>query len=196
MELKTVYFEEKSEANTEETLHVAKRRADELGIKTVLVASTGGNTGVKAVEILKGLKVVIVTHCYGFHDDNTIELTDENRKAIESGGGIIFTTTHIFSGLSRATRAKYNMPGTGDIIADVLRCFGAGVKVGFEIACMAVDGGYIKAKEEDIITVAGTHDGADTAMVLTPVSTHQFFDIRVKEILCKPHSPPLPEPRP
>ena len=40
MEGKIVYFDNPGEENTEEVLRIAKLRADELGIKTVVVAST------------------------------------------------------------------------------------------------------------------------------------------------------------
>ena len=50
MEKKTVYFEKPGgEDNTAKTLELAKARADELGIKTVVVASTVGKTAFKAV---------------------------------------------------------------------------------------------------------------------------------------------------
>lgn len=62
MELKTVYFEHAGKENTDETLRIAKQRAEELGIKTILVASTFGDTGVRAVEVLKGMRVIVVTH--------------------------------------------------------------------------------------------------------------------------------------
>ena len=39
----------------------------------------------------------------------------------------------------------------------------------------------------EVDSIAGTGRGADTAVVLKPVNTVDFFDIRIKEILCKPH---------
>jgi len=62
MELKTVYFENPGSENTNEVLGIARQRAEELGIKTILVATTGGDTAVKAVEVFSGLKVIAVTH--------------------------------------------------------------------------------------------------------------------------------------
>ena len=59
---KAVYFPKIGQENTEEVLHIAKERADELGIKTILVATTRGDTGARAVEVFKGMKVVVVTH--------------------------------------------------------------------------------------------------------------------------------------
>jgi len=41
--------------------------------------------------------------------------------------------------------------------------------------------------DEDVIAIAGSDQGADTAVVLRPVNYGDFFDLKVKEILCKPH---------
>ncbi len=186
MELKTVYFANPGSENTDEVLHIAKQRAEELGIKTILVASTRGDTAVKAVEILGGIKVIAVSHSTGFHEPNTQAFTEENRKIVESNGGIVLTTTHAFAGVSRAMRDKFNTYVIGDIIASTLRIFGHGMKVVCEIALMAADSGLVRT-DEDVIAIAGRSRGADTAVVLTPVNSQDFFDLKVKEILCKPH---------
>jgi len=186
MEAKTVYFESPGSKNTEEVLRIAKQRAEELGIKTIVVASTKGNTAIKAMDILKGLRVIIVSHVTGFHEPNIQKFTEENRKIIESKGGIIVTAAHAFAGLSRAMRHKYNMYVLGEVIADTLRIFGQGTKVACEIALMAVDSGLVRT-DEDVIAIGGTDHGADTALVLKSANTHRFFDLKVKEILCKPH---------
>jgi hypothetical protein len=51
---KTVYFENSGSQNTMETLRLAKERAEELGIKNIVVATTAGKTGVKASEVFNG----------------------------------------------------------------------------------------------------------------------------------------------
>ena len=186
MELKTIYFENTGKENTEEVLRIVKQRAGELGIKTIVLASTGGYTAVKAMDALQGLRVVVVTHNTGFREANSQELTEENRKIVESKGGIVLTTTHTFSGLSAAMRKKFNTYVIGDIVANTLRIFSQGMKVVCEIAVMAADSGLIRT-DEDIIAIGGTGRGADTAVVLRPVNSNDFFDLKVKEILCKPH---------
>ncbi len=186
MELKTVYFENTGVENTETTLRIVRQRAEELGIKNIVVASTKGNSAVKAMDILEGLRVIVVTHVTGFREPNIQQFTEENRKVVESKGGIILTAAHAFAGLSRAMRSKHNMYLLGDIVADTLRIFGQGTKVACEIAMMAADAGLVRTNE-DVISVAGTNGGADTALVLTPVNTHNFFDLKVREILGKPH---------
>ncbi len=186
MELKTTYFENPGRENTEETLRIVKQRAEELGIKTIVVAAAKGNTAVKAVDVLQGLRVIAVTYVTGFNKPDTQEFTEENRQIVESKGGMILTTTHAFWGISRAMRIKYNMYVQGEVIADTLRIFGEGMKVVCEIAMMAADSGLIRT-DEDVIAIAGTARGADTAVVLRPVNIHNFFELKVREILCKPH---------
>ena len=186
MELKTVYFEKPGSENTEEVLRMAKQRAEELGIKTIVVASTRGDTAIRAMEVFNKSRVIVVSHSTGLREPDTQEFTEESRKIVESKGGTILTTTHALGGLSRAMRKKFNMYVLGEVIADTLRIFGQGMKVVCEIAMMAADSGLVRT-DEDVIVIAGSSRGADTAVVLKPVNTHDFFDLKIKEILCKPH---------
>ena len=185
MEIKTVYFEKPGGQNTDEVLRIARKRAEELGIKTILVASSRGNTAVKATEMFKGLRVIAVSHSTGLYAPDSQEFSEENRKLVESKGGTVLTTTHAFGGISRAMRKRFNTYVIGEIIAHTLRIFGEGMKVTCEIAMMAADGGLVRT-DEDVIAIAGTDSGADTAIVLRPVHSHQFFDLKVREVLCKP----------
>lgn len=193
MESKTVYFQNPGKENTDDVLRLAQQRAEELGIKTIVVASTTGVTAVKAVEALKNLKVIVVSHSTGFREPNTQEFTEENQKIVQSKGVPIVTAAHAFGGLSRSMR-QGDIPETrqtyviGDLISSTLRIFGQGMKVVCEIAIMAADAGLVRTDEE-VISIAGTGGngrGADTAIVLKPETAHRFFDMRVKEILCKP----------
>ena len=186
MESKTVYFEKTGADNTDEALSIAQKRAKELGIKTILVASTRGDTAVKTIDVFKGSKVIAVSHSTGFKEENIQEFTEENRKAFEGKGGTILTTTHAFAGIGRAMRTKFNMYLTQEIIANTLRIFGEGMKVACEIAMMAADGGLVRT-DEDVVVITGSNRGTDTVVVLKPVVTGAFFSLRVKEILCKPH---------
>jgi uncharacterized protein len=185
MEGKIVYFDKPGADNTEEVLRIAKKRASELGIKTIVVATTIGNTGARATKVFKGMKVVVVTHSMGFKGANTQELTEENRQKIIANGGIILTTTHLFSGVSGAMRKQFNMQEIGAIIADTLRLLGQGMKVVIEISVMAADAGMVDVNE-DVLVIAGSGRGADYAVILKPVYSNDFFDLKVKELLCKP----------
>jgi len=186
MEQRTVYFDQPGPENTDAVLRLAHKRAQELGIDTILVASTTGETAVKAMDILSGFRVIIVTHAHGFREPDTQEFNAANREAVESQGGIILTVTHAFGGLSRAMRLKHKTVALGDIIANTLRVLGQGTKVACEIALMAADAGLVRT-DQDVIAVGGSSQGADTALLLQPKNAQRFFDLRVKEIICKPH---------
>ena len=62
--------------------------------------------------------------------------------------------------------------------------FSQGVKVCVEISAMAADSGVIPF--DDVITIAGTGRGADTACLIRANSSNRFFKIRIKEIIAKP----------
>jgi hypothetical protein len=190
VETKTTYFEKPGAINTEATFRLVQQRAGELGIKTILVASTTGRTAVKAVDFFQEFKLIAVSLAFGSREQNSNTFTEENRKALAEKGGLLLTSTHAFGGVSRALNpgATPNTPlylAPTDIIAATLRIFSQGMKVVCEIAVMAADAGLVRIDEE-IIAVAGTSGGADTACVIKPSNGNHFFDLRVKEIICKP----------
>jgi hypothetical protein len=183
--VQSVYFDKQGRGNTERTLQIAKARAEELGISTILVATTSGATGVRAAEEFRGFNVVVVTHSTGFKQPNVQELTGKNRRAIEAAGAKILTCQHAFGSVGRAVRKKLGTYELEEIIAYTLRIFGEGVKVACEITLMAADAGLVRT-DEPVIAIAGTGRGADTAVVLRPANAQTFFDMRIMEILCKP----------
>jgi hypothetical protein len=179
------YFEKQGRDNMERTLQIARARAEELGIRTILVATTRGATGVRAAEAFRGFNVVVVTNSTGFKEPNHQELTEENRQAIEAAGAKILTCQHALGGVGRAVRKKLGTYELEEIIAYTLRIFGEGMKVVCEIAMMAADAGLVRT-DEPAIAIAGTGRGADTAVILRPANAQTFFDMRIMEILCKP----------
>jgi hypothetical protein len=185
MEVQSVYFAESGSGNTEKTLEIAEKRAEQLGIRTIVVASSSGETGVKAVKAFANCRVVVVTHTTGFLAADVQELTQQNRAEIVEKGGLILTATHAFGGVGRAVRRKFKTYQVDEIVAHTLRVFGQGTKVACEIALMAADAGLIRTDEE-VICIAGTGSGADTALIIKPAHTHDFFELKVKEVLCKP----------
>lgn len=178
-------FHTPGKENTERVLQIAKTRAEQLDIQSVVVATTTGQTGVRASEIFKGYNLIVVTHSTGFKEPNFQELTDENRRAIEANGGRILTCQHAFGGVGRAVRKKLQTYELEEIIAYTLRIFGEGMKVACEITLMAADAGLIRVGEP-AIAIGGTGRGADTAVVLLPANVQNFFDMRIMEVLCKP----------
>jgi hypothetical protein len=51
---------------------------------------------------------------------------------------------------------------------------------------MATDAGLIPA-DQDVVAVAGTGNGADTALRIKPANAARFFDLRIKEVIAKPN---------
>ncbi len=179
------YFDQTGPANTDAVLRIAKRRAEELGIDTFVVASVSGHTGLKAAEVFQGGKVIVITYVYGRDEPDTQRLSDENRRRLQDMGAIVHTATHALGGLGRAVRNKFNTYEVDDIVASTLRLCGDGLKVTCEITAMAADAGLVRTNQE-VIAIGGTSEGVDTAIVVRPANTHTFFDMKVREILCKP----------
>ena len=181
----TSYFERPGRANTDRTLEIAKARAEEMGVTVILVATTLGATGVKTAQLFTDQQVVVITHSTGFKEPNFQELTNENRAQIESAGATVLTCQHAFAGIDRAVRFQLGTYELSEIVAQVFRTFGQGMKVCVEIALMAADAGLVRV-DEPCIAIGGTGRGADTAVVLTPTNSHSFFNLRIHEVLCKP----------
>ena len=181
-----LYFEEPGDY-TDETLKASKERADELGIKDIVVASTEGTTALKAVDVFKGYNVVVVTHVTGFIEPGGQEVSGERREKIQNSGGKILTTAHAFSGVSQAIKNKFDTTYPPGIIAQTLRLFSQGMKVVVEIAAMAADAGLIP-QNKDVVAIGGSHRGADTAVVIKPNTSRNLFDMVIKEIICKPQT--------
>ena len=185
METKTVYFEGRGPDYTDETLRLAKERADALGIRDVVVASYTGETAAQAVQVFAGYNVVVVAGVYGFREPNQVRMQDEHKQAIEAAGGHILHTGHAFGMLGRSVNKRFGAIQVDEVIAHVLRLFSPGLKVGCECACMAADAGLIRSGEE-AVSIGGSGRGADSAIVLKASNTHTFFETRVLEVICKP----------
>jgi hypothetical protein len=185
IETKTVYFEQSGPQNTDATLRLAKARAQALGTRSIVVASYSGDTGARASEFFSGHDVIIVAGVVGFREPNKVAMLDENRAIIDNNGGSLLFAGHAFGMLGRAVNRKFGTMQVDEVIAHVLRLLSQGVKVSCEITCMAADAGLIKTGEE-VIAIAGSGSGADTATVLRASNTHTFFDTRILEIICKP----------
>jgi hypothetical protein len=187
VEKKIVYFNTPGRNNTETVLALARRRAEELGIRSIVVASTTGETGVKASQMFKGFNLIVVTHHTGFKEPGKQELTEENRRIIEANGAKVYTGTHVFMNVERAIRSKFDTAYPAEIMAQTLRLFCEGMKVAVEIIAMAADAGLIPV-DRDVVSIAGTGRGADTAIIVQPANSSRIFDMVIKEIIAKPLS--------
>ena len=166
---------------------VVIRRLGQDGIRHVVVATSSGETGGRFLDVLGGrdVKLVCVTHHAGFREGDALDLVPEHEAALRAADVPILVATHALSGVGRSISAQFGGTTPVELIAHTLRLFGQGMKVCVEIAVMAADAGLIPT-DRDIICVGGTGRGADTAVVLRPAHMNRFFDLRIREILCKP----------
>jgi len=197
----TVYFEKPGKEHTEETLRIALEAAKERGIDTVLVSSTTGYSALEALKVFKdsGLNIIIVTHQTGYRAPGVQLLLPETREKLEEAGMIVYTGTDVLTGgvevgMSRQRPAKTSpldgrlpsiVPPITTVVAHTLRLFSQGVKVCPEIVMMAADAGLIPLNKK-VVSVAGSHAGSDTAMVITPSTSNRIRDMKLHEIIVKP----------
>ncbi|HEX3015004.1 MAG TPA: pyruvate kinase alpha/beta domain-containing protein [Desulfobacteria bacterium] len=183
MEAATTYFAQPGPVNTADTVQIALRRARELNIKQIVVASNSGATVEQFVD--QGFKLVWVTHQAGFAGPGKDEVDPEIRQRLQAKGVQTLTTTHLMAGIDRALRIKAGGVYPAEIVAHTLRIFGQGVKVGIECSVMALDAGLIPY-DVPVLAVGGSGRGADTALVLRPAYSNEFFATKIIEICCKP----------
>ena len=185
VEKKIIYFKETGEQNTDALFKIVKEYVEKEGIKDIVIASTTGETGAKASKVLKGNNIIIVTHCFGFREAGKFELEDDHKSELLANGAKILTGIHALSSVERAIRKDFGTLQPLELIANVLRLMGEGTKVCVEITVMAADAGLIPS-DRDIVAIAGTSRGADTALRITPANAARFFDLRIREIIAKP----------
>ncbi|MBW1615562.1 MAG: hypothetical protein JRJ49_03315 [Deltaproteobacteria bacterium] len=179
-----MYFETSGRKNTENTVLAAKKRAEQLNIKEIVIASTSGETAYKALEIFKDISLTVVTYHCGFKKPFESVMKEGVKKNLIKKGASVVSATHALSGVERSIFKKFSGAYPVLIMADTLRLFGQGTKVAVEIAIMAADAGALSGK--DIISIGGTGKGADTALVLKPAGQSDVFDMKIREVICKP----------
>ncbi len=187
IERTVMYFEAPGKQNTKSVLRAVREYAEKNCVDDIVVASTTGETGVETAKLFKDFNLVVVTHHSGFSKPSFQELKEENRQQISAQGAKILTASHALSGGERAIRKKFGTIEPLEIIAHALRLFGEGTKVCVEIVLMAADAGLIQTNK-DVIAIAGSGRGADTALLMKPANSTRLFDAAIKEIIAKPRN--------
>lgn len=180
------YFERSGVENTDDVIEIVHQRLQQGDIKSVVVASSQGPTGLKfAKKMAKDTNLVIVSSHPGRSKPGVWDFDLDILGELEMMGCKVLKQTHVLSGLERSFTQKFSGVSHSEVLAECLRTlFGPGMKVAIECAVMAADGGAIPI--EKTIAVGGTHRGADCAIVALPAHASNFFDFRVLEILVKP----------
>ena len=184
------YFEKAGSQNTNDTIRIAVTRAKELGIKYAVVASSGGETGLKAAKAFAGtgITVIVVAHHVGFSGPGKTDLDEAYVKELREMGITLVEQTHTLSGVERSITRRLGGASRVESIAEALRTLiGVGTKVCVEISIMAADGGHVPVDgKTEIVAIGGTWSGADTACIIKPAHANNFFDLQVREFVCLP----------
>ena len=181
-----MYFDMHGKSNTDQTLKLAFERGTDLGLNEVVIASTTGETALKASEIFKDFRITAVSYHCGFYKPFESAMKPEMHDALTARGVSVISATHALSGVERSVAKKHGGIYPALLIADTLKLFGQGTKVAVEVSIMAADGGTLSGN--DIISIGGSGHGSDTALVLKPSNQSGIFDIRIREIICKPRN--------
>jgi len=182
------YFDSPGREHTDEVIRIVLAEARERGLGYLVTASTKGDSSKKLMDAAAGhdVKIVTVTHNVGFAHEGEGEFDPQIREELEKAGHPVLTATMATRNINKAISARLGGYSQTEIITSTLRMFGQGMKVCPEIAAMAVDAGLVPCR--DVMAIAGTGRGWDTAVILQANSSNRFFDIKIKEILCKPRS--------
>jgi len=191
-EKKICYFDTPGAENTANAARFAVERAKESGIKTILVASTSGETAEAFWKVVKGtgIDLIVVSHVVGFSRPGEWEFDTAIATRLRSEGVTIITGTHTLSGLERAITRSAKLGGSSrtEVLAETLRrTIAIGLKVAVECVLIAADQGAVGI-EDEVIAVGGTMSGADTVCVIKPAHTANFFDLQVREIVAMPRN--------
>jgi hypothetical protein len=181
----TLYYEDGGTEHTETTLKTSLDAAKELDIKTILVASTSGETGVMAAEMYKdsGVQLIVVGHQMGFPVPKVQQFKPENWEKIEKLGGVVNLGTDVVTNSIRRRQRLGHSPMS--VITQTL--ISAKIKVNVEIIAKACDAGQILPGDK-VISVAGSHNGADTSVVFIANDSPNILDIKPQMFICYPLS--------
>ena len=188
-ESETFYFETHGEVNTKKTIELAKRRAEQLRIEKIVIASETGLSALAAVDVFDPSNVIVVSSAAGTMVENTvigdlkIGLPDKEilDKLVEKGVEVI-RGTDPFWGLA----AHSELIDTGKLGMMFFKVVCGGFHVCMTAVLEATDHGAVEAGEE-VIALAGSWVGLDTGIVARACNTVDFFKrFEVLELICKP----------
>jgi uncharacterized protein len=186
---KTILYCEEPGDNTDLVLAAAKKRAKELKIKDIIVASTHGGTAIKAKEFFADLKLnlVAVGIAEGYKENGWC-FTEEEKVRLEKAGIKPLVASHALGdGVASSFTEQSGGKSIEEVVRDTLYRFGQGMKVCVEITLMAADAGLIPMDRE-VMAIAGTAEGTDTCIVVKPAYPRKFFELEIREIVAKPRN--------
>ena len=195
------YFEKPGRGNTEATIKAARAYLEQTNeIKVVVVASISGQTALKAKKELRAISIPVVCVTGSPSWQNFAEyklplIPAPTRIELEKAGVVIVDS--VPSSLSDTIEFSFGRYGfhslTWMFVETLLAIGGYGLKTAVECVLMATDGGYIPPFKE-VVSIAGTDRGADTAIVARSTFSSMVFSndqkkrFVVNEILAMPRN--------
>jgi hypothetical protein len=167
LERKIIYFDAPGEENTMVVLSSAKDRAIELGIKHVFIPSVRGASAEKALDFFASTDLTLF-----FVGTDPARFSQETEKRIaDAGFKLVFYK-----------QVDYQYP---DEVKNAFRRFGQGTKVAVELTLIAAQEEIVELGTE-VVALGGSTKGLDTALVLKASTSDEFYELEIREILCKP----------
>jgi len=200
------YFERTGPVNTEKAIEIAKKRAIELQLRHMVVASLSGESALKAAEAMKdtGVKVVCVTYRAGeayniksleksYIWSEIPELTKVLQKWKEEGLTIIpGPSNEVREGLRELDVAIVTTTDIGyNINASLMKCLGMKTyieifKEALRLLCpgvhvcifttMTAVDSGVIPVDKEVVSLSGIEHGLDTALVIKPSYSDEIFD--------------------
>lgn len=187
MEKRILYFEKAGPENTAQTISAAMERAEELGIRDLVVATTHGSTSITAREAFNDpdMNIVAVSICEAFAEEGWTMSEKEKQRLWDNGIRVLTSMHALGDGVGSSFAEKHGGKPIEEVVRDTLYRFGQGMKVCVEIVLMAADAGLIPMDRE-VMAIAGTDEGADTCIVVKPAYPRKFHELEIREIVAKP----------
>lgn len=218
-----IVFERPGPVNTDEVIKIAEGISSRY--KYLVAASITGDSVLRLMERIKDINVICVTCPQGMnwevekmnngpfatipelnqiHADWVkqrltrvpMEITLKNREQLEKLKVKIVQGTIPLFGPTFSMRLHLHKTTDLDLMAKTLELISTGTLVCLESVLMAVDAGVVP-EGENVIALAGTERGLDTAWVLRASASHNLFHptkgARFIELLAKPGIPTIPD---
>jgi len=171
-ERRVKFFDKPGSSNTDATLEaVSAYLAEQRDLPPVIVASLSGQTALKARSVVADVTIpvlcVTAPPCWTNLPDSPYPLmSDQTRRELQNVKvSIVDSVPSTLSDTIEFSYARYGYRSPTWIFVEALLAVGGyGLKTAVECVLMATDGGHV-APFREVISVAGTDNGADTAIV-------------------------------
>jgi len=185
------YFDDTSKwkQNTAAVVELVANELKSSRIKPVVAATCTGFTGAQLAPLAgENPKVSFVGVAMAPAIDAMYDVKWNARygRIMEQAGVKLMRGTHALTGgVDRALSAQFQGFAPGAVIAQTLYLFSQGMKVCVEIIAMACDAGLLPEGVQ-VISCAGTGNGADTAIAATSAASANLFKMKIHRVLAMP----------